>query len=117
MSEAPRYTIKTIQDMGQIPVDRIDAFLTDLRSMLLTANGLSAITDAFVKGVDPSLSCPCMPESITWVDDGANDLLALHIGDDVDLLHGPVKNEHIEGMVDAMHLFAKALRGEDTTHE
>jgi len=109
--DAPRYTIKTLKDMGQIPADRIDAFLVDLRSCLLTAHGISDITDSFVKAVDPAVACDCMVESLVWIDDGANDLLGLHLEDDQDMLHGhPVKHEQIGSMVDGMHQFARLIR-------
>lgn len=110
MPEPPSYTIKTLKDMGKIPVDRIGSFLVDLRSCLLTAHGISDLSNSFVQGIDPALSCDCMPESLVWIDDGANDLLALHVGGDDDMLPGPIKHEHIGGMVDGMHQFAKLIR-------
>ena len=106
---APQYTIRTLKDMGKIPVDRIDSFLVDLRSCLLAAHGISDLSNSFVKGIDPALSCDCMPSSLVWIDDGANDLLALHVGGE-DMLPGPIKHEHIDGMVDGMHQFAKLIR-------
>ena len=113
---APQYTIRTLKDMGKIPVDRIDSFLIDLRSCLLTAHGISDLSNSFVQGIDPALSCDCMPSSLVWIDDGANDLLALHVGGDDDMLPGPVKHEHIDGMADGMHRFAKLIR-ENTPEE
>lgn len=110
MSEAPRYTIRTLQDMAQVPPDRIDAFLVDLRSCLLTAHGISDISGALCEGIDPNLSCPCVPEVITWVDDGAHDLLALHVEGKENFLPCTIKHEQIEGMVEGMHQVAQLLR-------
>ena len=106
----PQYTIKTLKDMGQIPADRIDAFLVDLRSCLLAAHGLTDITDSFVKSIDPSVACDCMVESLVWIDDGANDLLGLHLEDDRDILPGPIKSDQIPAMVEDMHRFAQIIR-------
>lgn len=107
---APQYTIRTLQDMGQIPVDRIDAFLVDLRSCLLLGHGLSDMSDSFVKSIDSDLSCPCVPNELIWVDDGASDLLALHVEGEEDMLPQPIKHESIPGMVEGMHYFAKLIR-------
>ena len=110
MSDAPRYKIKTLKDMEKIPADRIDSFLVDLRSCLFIAHGISDISDSFVKGINPDLSCPCVPESMIWVDDGANDLLALRVEGDEDMLPKPIKFEHLPGMVEGMHHFANLIR-------
>lgn len=110
MSDAPRYEIQTITDMGKIPADRIDAFLADLRSCLLTAHGMTDLSDSFAKGIDPALVVTCLPERMTWIDDGANDLIDLHFEDGDSNLPTPIKGEMIPRMLDGMHHAAKHLR-------
>jgi hypothetical protein len=115
--EAPRYLIRTLEDMAKIPPNRIDAFLIDLRSCLLTCHGLSDISESFVQGIDPDLSCPCAVEEITWVDDGSNDLLDLRIEGDGGYLPAPIKHEHIAGMVEGMHRTAQLIRDNNSQPE
>jgi len=113
VGDAPRYLIQNLKDMGKIPPNRIDSFLVDLRSCLLTAHGISDMSEAFVQGIDPDLHCPCAVETMTWIDDGANDLLGLHIEGDENHLQGPIKHEHISRMVDGMHQVAQANRDQN----
>jgi hypothetical protein len=115
VNDAPRYLIQSFKDMGKIPPNRIDAFLVDLRSCLLTAHGISDISEAFVQGIDPDLHCPCAVETMTWIDDGANDLLGLHIEGDENHLPAPIKHEHISRMVNGMHQVAQTLRYQNPT--
>nr|WP_320132354.1 hypothetical protein [uncultured Holophaga sp.] len=68
---APEYTIRTIQDMSQIPLGRVDDFLADLRQAILC--------NSFASVVRPDLRASFVLDEFVWVDDGEHDLLEVYI--------------------------------------
>lgn len=74
MADSPRYTIRTLEDISQIPTNRLEAFLGDLRSALFLGRSSSNLADASAKGLNPKLKVSCTLTEMDWVDDGTGDL-------------------------------------------
>lgn len=69
------YEISNIQDMLQIPEERLDAFFSDLKLHLSLLRRTRESMDRLGKAIHPDLKISVSGNSLTWNDDGVN---ALH---------------------------------------
>lgn len=127
MDEPKRYEIQSLADMGQIPLDRLDAFLADLKATLIAArsvDGLAratgeAITAGALAGQKVRLEVRAGLQSMTWTDDGIHAIGFPPAGSgSAGAMEGggPAKVNRVPGhrlreFTEQMDGFAEALRG------
>lgn len=65
------YTIKQITDIFQIPEDKLDEFIVDLRAYYHCGKHLTNLIDTVAKA--KGLDTKTLPQHMTWIDDGNHD--------------------------------------------
>jgi hypothetical protein len=68
-----QYEIETLADIEQIPVEKIDAFLIDLKNWLEMRRDAREMDRSFKQLFGSSSSLVSIGDSMTWVDDGKHD--------------------------------------------
>lgn len=110
MDAPKRYTIRTIEDIGQIPAERLDAFLEDLRASLLLSRTSGKVADTLLKGVSPQLQGRCTLMEMEWVDDGEHDIRPQFNGKPAPAIPGPQVPRVLHGFAAlADHLQANSV--------
>lgn len=71
--DAPRYQIETLKDMLDIPAERVDAFLEDLRRYLQQGQALLNSLNAVAKSDTGREELFEMAGTMIWIDDGKHD--------------------------------------------
>lgn len=87
----PTYELHTLHDMLQIPPDRLDAFLPDLKMFLLSARAMGKGMEALGNAIHPDLEMGIRARGMTWIDDGINAIQGVHfeMGDQKDYFPNP----------------------------
>lgn len=69
MSESKRYEIKTLQDILEIPEDRMDAFMPDLKAWHQQVHAWKELLTATADALEVPAEFEVASQGMIWIDD------------------------------------------------